>query len=42
MLTYVGRNGASSDCEVWVMENLKDELKKLAAEAVRREPAPRQ
>jgi Tol biopolymer transport system component len=41
MLTYVGRNGASSDCEVWVMENLKDELKKLAAEAVRREPAPR-
>ena len=32
LLAFCGRNGASSAAEVWVMENLKEELAKLAPE----------
>jgi Tol biopolymer transport system component len=32
LLAFSGRNGASSDAEIWVMENIKEELKKLAKE----------
>jgi hypothetical protein len=29
LVAFTGRNGASTESEVWVIENLKDELKAL-------------
>jgi len=35
MFAFTGRSGASSDSEVWVMENLREEIKMLASGAKR-------
>jgi Tol biopolymer transport system component len=36
MITFTGRVGSSNTSDAWVVENLKDELKRLAAESDRR------
>jgi hypothetical protein len=36
MFAFTGRVGSSNTSEAWVMENLKEELKKLASQAGRR------